>query len=473
MYLFLILKTAFSTLFIWSPHEIAQSTNEVSIASFGDPFLYQRYGKLVLITNNNDCSIKGTNLKNSFAVLYGYPKCFFSDLAISVQSLGGIGMIRVRSDEDIDILMVPKDSLSGDLIKILVISIKKSLGTTLSLFKNKEIWASYWYQQTQSEIPKISYYMSSNYSEDSSFINPIMGLSSISLNNFLLKICYCNTCPNVALKTDCITDSLNNLYCLPASSNVSGYEKLMNSVIILNYLSSLKNATTEDFFAYFSKLVLKCSYDYSIECNTKVLSDFNAQPDRTIKVSYFNYVDYSDSNYALINNLPFYWKNYIETGYCLSFLNPSSSCSTCSKGCSFSDLNDNTCSLNCNTSSCGYDNLKCLGSNGCYSFIYNDGNCNPNCKKDSDCTNASCSPGCSYSDTKNGLCPLACSNACFSLCNSSVYCSPGCSYSNLNNGLCTNCSESCLTSCKYSNNSWFTGLNLLVIIIPLGVGIVM
>ena len=139
MYLFLILKTAFSTLFIWSPHEIAQSTNEVSIASFGEPFLYQRYGKLVLITNNNDCSIKGTNLKNSFAVLYGYPKCFFSDLAISVQSLGGIGMIRVRSDEDIDILMVPKDSLSGDLIKILVISIKKSLGTTLSLFKNKEI----------------------------------------------------------------------------------------------------------------------------------------------------------------------------------------------------------------------------------------------------------------------------------------------------------------------------------------------
>ena len=75
----------------------------------------------------------------------------------------------------------------------------------------------------------------------------------------------------------------------------------------------------------------------------------------------------------------------IEIAYCLSQNSPSSNCPKCSEQCAYDDLRDIDCSIKCNSSSCGYDNLYCLESDNCYTFMLNDGNCNDLCSDDPDC----------------------------------------------------------------------------------------
>ena len=90
--------------------------------------------------------------------------------------------------------------------------------------------------------------------------------------------------------------------------------------------------------------------------------------------------------------------------YCLSLTNPPDSCPQCSTGCMFSDLTSSSCVSNCNNQACGYQNLQCLGSYGCYSFMskYNDNNCN----------NTNCNPGCQNYYNNHGICPSECSKSC-------------------------------------------------------------
>ena len=112
---------------ILSPDQISEYSINVAVASFGNPFLYPQYGKMFLISNNSTCSIPNTFPPNTFAVLYGFENCYFSDVAYAMQTAGAIGMIRVHTNDLINFLMIPEDETLGNLINILVISIPLSL----------------------------------------------------------------------------------------------------------------------------------------------------------------------------------------------------------------------------------------------------------------------------------------------------------------------------------------------------------
>ena len=145
-----------------------------------------------------------------------------------------------------------------------------------------------------------------------------------------------------------------------------------------------------------------------------------------------------------------YWTANIEQSYCLSLTSPPGACTPCSSGCSYQDLENPSCHRACNSTSCGNDNLECMGGEGCYWFMLGDGNCNSNCPGDPDCTadQGVCAPGCLYADMQAGHCPSACAGFCLLFC-SSDFCSPDCSYSEMSSGLCpAECTMGCFPNCS-------------------------
>lgn len=87
----------------------------------------------------------------------------------------------------------------------------------------------------------------------------------------------------------------------------------------------------------------------------------------------------------------FYWSGiFLQEIYCLSSEIPNGNCPIlCSSGCEYSYLADNVCSSYCNSSSCGYSQLKYLKLyNECYTFMMSDGNCNSQCFDDKDCNSS-------------------------------------------------------------------------------------
>ena len=88
-----------------------------------------------------------------------------------------------------------------------------------------------------------------------------------------------------------------------------------------------------------------------------------------------------------VSGIPFFIEKFIEQIYCLSSPNPPSECRFCNNNVCVDNPHTNQCSLSCNTSDCGFDNLKCLEADNCYSFMIGDGNCNNACINDPDCKN--------------------------------------------------------------------------------------
>ena len=463
MYAFLLLIGICSSKFqIWSPDELSSVSFSVGLSSFGDGSLVSRFGKLLFIQNPGTCSFVAPMQPNSFALLYNFTTCNYIDLAQSVQSSGGSTMIYIAPSDDLDFLISASDPLLSENITILLFSLKESDGMLLKVYSDKEIWASYSYDlHSTVKVIDINYKMTSNYTIDKAFISVLNEMASrLPLGNtyFSLSFCYLSSSAEDILNSDCLTTN-SKTFCLPHTSTVTGAQKINNTLAILNYKQNLNplnsdpnNLPTASFLSFLMSLYTTCEFNYTSFCIGEVLSAFNGTSPASVSFYYLSIgtlmEDLTPSYYISNNHL--YWIYNIEQAYCLSVYRPPSACTQCSSGCSYLDLRSPSCIGGCNSTSCGNDNLKCMGGQGCYLFMLGDGNCNALCPGDPDCpTNPDvCAPGCLYSDMSAGECPSACSGFCFLFC-ASDYCSPGCSYTALGNGACpVECTSTCFQNCS-------------------------
>lgn len=486
----LFIKICIGGLSIWSPDSLSSLQISNAIATFGDPFLLPRYGKLFRVDFADSCSFSLDFPMNAIAILYNFRGCYYSDLAISVQNSGGIGMISVKNNNNLNFIMVGKDYESSRLINILAISIKWSDGDLLAPYLSKDVWISYSYELDTKNKAEINYQMSSNYTKDKEIIKTFSDMDTkfqISLSDFSMSFCYLIFTSDLNYLDDCV-DSGSNTYCLPGTSAVKGSQMIYNSAVILNYYNTLSGPSTI-FFNFLNALYSTCEFDYSTACIQSVLTSINPNLSADLSLGSIATANpWQDlAPFYYINNNYYFWGGQIEKSYCLTLSSPPSNCEECSLGCSYSDLSSSNCKSACNTTSCSYDMLNCIGSDDCYNFMIGDGNCNEKCACDPDCgcdlsdicTNGClysdmqsdkcplpctgncfsncnsdfCSPECRFSDMASGNCPDACTSQCFSSC-SSEYCSPGCTYSDLNAGICKNiCTPECTNQC---NNNFDT-----------------
>ena len=196
-------------------------------------------------------------------------------------------------------------------------------------------------------------------------------------------------------------------------------------------------------------LFRSCEFDYTSLCLSNVLVGYQYFYNLSLLALSYSKPWYALTPFYTINSVPYFWPEFIEPSYCLSLDAPSSYCTSCSHGCSYTDLSNDICSSACNVSDCGFCNLKGLESDGCYSFLLGDGNCDRQCYYDSDCfTSDTCTDGCSYSAMLENQRPFECEGSCFAYCSES-FCSPGCSFQDLYQGFCSSaCSGDCLSYCS-------------------------
>lgn len=441
-----IFKICIANVYILSPDILSVYNIQSSKATFGNPYLYPTYGILVFIKSLMGCRISTQLPPNSYAIIYNYGQCFYSDLALSVQNQGGIGAIFTNINS-FDYAIKAKNPQDGNKVNILVIGINTTYSNLLSQYSDLQIWIYYKFETVKSLAPVINLELSSNYTQDKLYIAQILSINiSISKPDFILSFSYCTSCRNINFSADCITNTQATIFCLPHTSNVSGSDMLLNTFGIINYYESYAKTRIGGFLKYLSKLYKTCEFDYTTECHSSVLLQYGASLDTS---SVFNkYSKYENEIRTLfyINSVSFFYPSYIEQAYCLSFYSVPSSCPACSPGCSNTDLYSSSCVPSCNVSACGNQNLVCLEKDRCYNFMIGDGNCNYLCNNDPDCKGV-CVPGCKYIDLSKGLCPAQCSGKCFTHC-SPQYCSPGCLYSDLSSGYCDpQCSLSCLDKC--------------------------
>ena len=447
--IFLLLQGCIALFQVWSPDALTSLVVNPVLASFGNSFLLPQIGKLYFLEYPGSCSFSINIPKNSFAILYNFDGCYYDDLALSVQNSGGIAMILVLVDDNTVFTMIAHDYRIGASISILSLGISNSNGATLMAYSTKEIWATYSYDFPPSQSASINFEMSSNYTLDSAYISELQILAatlSLPLSSFSLILCYVPDSTPGLLESDCVLGS-GGYYCLPHTSTVTGSQMIYNTVNIINYFSIYIGTLTR-FLSLLLNLYQTCADDYSTACLQGVFAGVSLNNSIVIST---NGLFWETSPFYFINDTPFYWSSGVQLSYCLSLTPTPSSCPVCTSGCSYSDLSSAFCNSACNVAACGYENLTCLGSNGCYGFMMGDGNCNAKCVGDPDCGGSEvCETGCLYSDMQAGFCPVACSGTCFLNCNSN-YCSPECTFSEMFDGLCpVECSSECFKFCTSS-----------------------
>ena len=180
---------------------------------------------------------------------------------------------------------------------------------------------------------------------------------------------------------------LNSSICLPPGNSVTGSQKLINSAIILNYYYSVKNINDNAILLFLTDLYDYCEFNYSIQCLKNILNKYNSVASQSLALLEQSIRYPMVLPFYYVSGIPFFIEKFIEQIYCLSSPNPPSECRFCNNNLCVDNPHTNQCSLSCNTSDCGFDNLKCLEADNCYSFMIGDGNCNNACINDPDCKN--------------------------------------------------------------------------------------
>ena len=452
--LLLLIKVCLGDLVIWSPDNLASLSISLATANFGQGSLLPIYGKLYFIQSSGNCTLSSPIPPHSFAILYGFTSCYFSDLALSVQNSGGLMMISVMPNDEMNFIMSAESEAIAEKIIITCISISNSTASIILNYANKKIWASYSYPFTKKTSNVIYFQMTSNYTEDLKFVSVFSRLStklSLNFSNFKINFCYLSDISELP-ESDCVVKAGAH-YCLSDDdSTVPGEQMVYNSAAIMNYYNTLTGSAAP-FLSFLVSLYTTCANDYSTRCMQRVLSTFS--PGQTVNLDLGVLVHGNPcagvEPFYLVGNNSFFSTSSIELSYCLTSLSPPSACTQCSSGCTYALLESSTCTPACNTTSCGNDDLNCLGVDGCYMFMLGDGNCNSKCPGDPDCSTSTpglCAPGCSYSDMQSGLCPASCSGFCELFCTQS-YCSAGCSYAAMSRGQCpVQCAGECFSQCS-------------------------
>ena len=385
LFFFELLKVCLGGLSIVSPDKLANSNVSISLAAFGNPSVFEIYGRLRFV-NLTNCNLNQQFMNTDLIIVFNIVHCFYSDIALSVQNSGAGAVIFADPDWYSDTLYLPKDLDSGNHINILVIGISDKQAYKYLEYENIQIWATYIIDLSGVSSPPIYYFLVNDNVIDKNFFNNLQQLNNMSpipIDQLTLIIQYY---PNTASNPlDCIFSQ----YCMNSSNNVSGQDLLKNSIGIVNYLNFLQQSSSDlsNFLTFVLDIYTTCSLNYSNPCVASVFSTYNVQMNiSSIILNVFGsstvppiYPYYQISNFVL------YWINNLQTTYCWISLDSSSACPPCSPLCHYNTLRANNDCNNCNTSSCGYSNLECLKKDNCYSFMIGDGNCNANCIDDPDC----------------------------------------------------------------------------------------
>ena len=388
-----MMASCVANLIIYSPDELKQTVPVWLSVAYGNPSLYPTLGKLVFVEVNN-CQVSNTLDSSSFAIIpYDiWALCNFEDIMLSVQTQGGIATVGISNiNYDQPQVLNPAGPYN---ISIIGFIINNSTGNQLVNYTSKEILVSYQYRVGKTVNPVLIYYLTSNYYIDQGFFLKLKALDdTVSLSKSLLNLGFFTSSqkdPGIDPST-CLTNN-DQTYCVFTNSS-DGTGRLLSTVISLNYYASLNGSeAVSTFISYFLDLCTNCSGNYSQSCTDEVLSShqgtfdtslgiLNVSPNYTGAATYF-------VNYYIGYNW-FVWADYLIDAFCLSSIKPKENCPTCSPGCSYTDLTEPTCTQSCNSSLCGYDNLLCLKSSGCYMFMLGDGNCNDKCDNDPDCPSSS------------------------------------------------------------------------------------
>ena len=91
-FFFALLKVCFGGLSIVSPDNLANSKVPFSVASFGNPSVFEIYGRLRFV-NVTNCNLNQQFMNTDFIVAFSVSSCYFSDIALSVQNSGAGAVI--------------------------------------------------------------------------------------------------------------------------------------------------------------------------------------------------------------------------------------------------------------------------------------------------------------------------------------------------------------------------------------------
>lgn len=379
--IYLLIAVCNGAFTVLSPDNLTTKVFDYTIANFGDPGLYSQYSELKRIDFVDSCDISDLGrIDNSYAVLYGFNSCYFSDLALQIQGSGGLGMIYINRDDDLWFTLEAKDLVSMNKVKILLIAMSYSDGEILAPYFACTIWGTYIYPMDRKASAKLNFQMTGNYSKDKDFITQISNLVNkfkFDLQDFDMKFSNQAIVSGIDPYVDCIFNDLGN-FCLPSSQFATGAQKVQNAAVVLNFFNSSASSKSE-IFNFLLQLYSDCQSDYSLDCLSAVLLSFNASPNLSFELLVDSNTYPENIPFLNINARPIWWNEYIEKSYCLSLIDPPSECIFCNAMCPFPDLYKEECVIGCNVTDCGYDSLKCLQADECYTFMMTNEGCNNTC----------------------------------------------------------------------------------------------
>ncbi|OMJ68499.1 hypothetical protein SteCoe_34022 [Stentor coeruleus] len=384
-----------------TPDELKNLTAYEEIATFSPVQFLPNYGKLAF-ADVNDCEVNGNYDKEDVITIFQNDLddyCEILELATSAKHAGGGAFVFILSDDDYyyyDKINYEGEELvyayeGNDKIDIFCLIVYGGIDKALKDYKNSTVWVNYGYKTIPREYsPKIKYFMASDYSIDAIFFSELNDLDyyeDLSLYN--LELVFLSDYDTYDYESGYCVNTNNSLaydisYCLYSNDYATGYQKIMSTVIILNYYYSLPpNYYLYYFLSFLYDVYDTCFYDYGEECISEIVTYYEGVPNTDPYILVLHHTEfYLTIPCYSVNGVFIYTQGYLTEAYILGYYN---SYYGCDDDCMYYELTDLNCKHECNSTVCGYDNLLCLQENNCFIFTYGDGYCSQSCLSDPDC----------------------------------------------------------------------------------------
>ncbi|OMJ81746.1 hypothetical protein SteCoe_17741 [Stentor coeruleus] len=396
---------AVSTLKVISPDELSHLDISYILSSYSNPNLQPTYGRLVFVDVLSNCKLSSTSSlgPETIAVLYAEESynCDISMLGYNAEQAGCFGSLIIYSSlnrNDVFSNLYATNEIYRPLQsqKLITFSllIDENTGSVLKSYEKNQIWVTYKYSDIKiSDYPFIKYYMTSDFNQDKAYIDKIYDIVSNYAEIWVQELSLYSLFEEYYIlygndvnydEADCYTALSTLKYCLPPSGNISGKLKLINTLLILNVYESLSYSDILIFLDYLQTLYTTCVDTYNLACHEEILSAKNLTIDYSENPFKKGYSSFDMLQSISVNEVYIYSPEYFEQLYIMSSRSLADF-KKCYLTCDLVNVTDGICSEGCNNTECGFDNLDCLRTQGCFSFMIGDGNCNKECVDDPDC----------------------------------------------------------------------------------------
>lgn len=235
-----------------APDELKNVTVYEVIATFSKVQLLPNYGKLAFADVEN-CKIKGSYNESDVITIFEKKleyRCDIRNLALSAKDTGGGAFVLVLSFDDVYYYYYDHEvnyegeelvySYEGnEQIDIPCLMVYGDIEKVLEDYKiNSNVWVNYGYKTIPREYsPKIKYFMASDFTVDSYFLSEICNIAYYEyLHHYNLELVFLYDyyeSENCVSTNSPLSDYLS--FCLYSNTYATGYQKIMSTVIILNY----------------------------------------------------------------------------------------------------------------------------------------------------------------------------------------------------------------------------------------------